>query len=97
VAAHGPDQPQRQMGIDLGLAGDLSQLVEAGLDEEEAVRLVGGWGPVPIRDLVDVPLPEHVANRMAYSFRPHTFLLRIESKGGRSRLLHFQAAPRGKD
>lgn len=79
------------------LAGDLSQLVEAGLDPVEAARLVGDWGPVPIGDLADIQLPAHLADRMAYSFRPHTFLLRIESKAGRSRLLHFQAAPRGAD
>jgi hypothetical protein len=64
-------------------------------DPEEAARLVGSWGPVPIGDLVDIQLPAHLADRMAYSFRPHTFLLRIDSKDGRSRLLHFQAAPRG--
>ena len=52
------------------LAGDLSQLVEAGLDPEEAARLVGDWGPVPIGDLADIQLPAQLADRMAYSFRP---------------------------
>jgi hypothetical protein len=94
-----PVEPSRSKGqpgdaAHRTLAGDLSQLVEAGLDPEEAARLVGDWGPVPIGDLVDISLT-HLANRMAYSFRPHTFLLRIDSKDGRSRLLHFQAAPSG--